>query len=402
MKKHLLVHSLIFPPDQVSTAYIYGDIVEAFIQSNWEVTVITTYPHFNYDQKFDEISERKLFYRKTNYKGADVYHVAQKKPRAVWKRALYILLFHGFFVFKSLTIRRFHVVLSPSPPLSAGFLSGIIARMRRAKAVYNVQEIYPDILIKTGQIKSTLLLWGLKRLEKATYTVNEKVVAIDERFVDTLASRVSSKKLHMIPNFVDTELYRPYVGEYSPELMFEGKFLVGYVGNVGHAQDWDVLFKAAKQLEQNPDLVFLIVGGGTLWEEVCRRSKTTSNVIVWPYQKRELIPVVNSRIDVHFINMNRASDNEGLPSKVFTILSCGKPIVALTSDSSPLSSVIKASKNGFLVNIGDSDGFVREVLDLKNRGTTGQAAQLGRQFVVDNYSKEAVTRKYVALLESLL
>lgn len=402
MRKKILIHTLIFPPDQVSTSYLYGDIVQKLIKNNYEVDVITTTPHYNCTDDFKLISERKLFYRKTNYFGANVYHFPQKKSKSLFLRGWNILGFHLFFIVKALFISKINYILTPSPPLTSGFLSGIIARIKGAAAIYNVQEIYPDVLIKQGDIKNSILLNLLRSIEKWTYKLSHKVVSIHELFSQKLSSRMDNGKLECIPNFIDTELYKPFVGEYPAEWTHDGKYIVGYVGNLGKVQDWKAILTAAEKfMELDPKVVFMLIGGGSEFEYLKTFELKLSNLKVLPYQNRILVPMINSRIDVHIIAMTESSDYDGLPSKAYAILASGKPILASTNHDSPLASLVTSSGNGVVVSRGDSDSIVNGIISLKNRTDNALHNEAGRSFVVNNYSKDVITTKYLELIERM-
>ncbi len=139
VKKHILIHTLIFPPDQVSTSYLYGDLVQAFVKSGFKVTVLTTFPHYNFSGDFRNKSRvGGFFWRKTDYFGAKVHHFPQKKSKSSLYRAFYIIAFHLAFFLKALFIKKVDVILTPSPPLTSGFLSGVLGGFKRAKVIYNV------------------------------------------------------------------------------------------------------------------------------------------------------------------------------------------------------------------------------------------------------------------------
>lgn len=400
---HVLVHSLIFPPDQVSTSYLYGDLVEAFIKSGFKVTVLTTFPHYNYKGDFKGKSkEAGLFWRKTDYFGAEVYHFPQNKSQSSPRRALYILAFHLAFFLKALFVSRIDVILTPSPPLTSGFLSGLLGRIKNAKVIYNVQEIYPDVLIKQGAIRSKFIIDILKWIEKSTYSLSHKVVTIDNLFSRKIQARVSDEKLLIIPNFIDTDLYAPYRGTYDADVLFEGKFVIGYVGNLGKVQDWQAIVKAAHLLEHDFETQFLIIGGGSEYEYLKGQASCLKNLVVLPYQARSRVPMINSRIDVHIIAMTEASDYDGMPSKVYAILSSGRPILASTNEDTPLAVTVKQAQNGIVVPRGSAEGIVNGIESIK-QGILGlEANEKGRSYVVNRFSKEVVTQKYVDLIRQLL
>ncbi|HEY9117027.1 MAG TPA: glycosyltransferase family 4 protein, partial [Roseivirga sp.] len=255
---------------------------------------------------------------------------------------------------------------------------------------------------KQGGFKWKPILKILSIIEKYTYALSTKVVTIDSHFSEVISPRLASQKLECIPNFIDTELYSPYHGNKSLELNFEGKFLIGYVGNLGKVQDWDALFETALLCQKNPKIAFLIVGGGSEFERLKSFEKKLNNWTVWSYQPRDKVPEINSRIDIHIISMNEASDYDGLPSKVFAILSSGRPILAATNQDSPLSKLILKSGNGLVVERSNPQAIAKGIELSLNGFFNEKKSREGRDFVVKNFSKEVITKQYVNLLDSLL
>lgn len=403
-KPRLLIHSLIFPPDQVSTAYLYGDIAQGFIDEGWDVEVFTTTPHYNFEKDFSKQSKRRFLHFETDFHGARVVHIPQKKSNSGLTRGLYLLWFHLIFFIRALFGRSFDVILSPSPPPTIGFLNGLVAKLKGAKAVYNVQEVYPDILLKTRGSFPRLVLGFLRWIERMTYQWNTKIVTIDEQFAEVLRPRVKQEKLEVIPNFVDTKLYspKPYHGG-DEKLDFEGKYLIVYLGNLGGVQDWNAILKSANFLKDQDNIQFLLVGGGSEYKYLKNQSLEMGNLEVWPYQAREHIPKIIARSDLHLISMNEASDYDGLPSKVLTILSSGKPVLVGSSEGSPISRVIRESGNGLRVDRGDYKQMASAILAFsKGDYDKNLNNEKGREYILKHYSKDVVIEAYLNLLNNLL
>jgi glycosyltransferase involved in cell wall biosynthesis len=199
----------------------------------------------------------------------------------------------------ALTIKKINFVLSPSPPLSIGFISLLIAKLKGAKAVYNVQEIYPDLLINQGSLKSQILINLLKKFERFIYNYSAAVTTIDQVFYSTILPRfVNGDNLKIIPNFVDTDLYKPLRQNLKLPAIFgdvNDKIKIIYAGNIGFYQDWDPLFFAAKEfLDEN--IEFWIIGEGVQKEYLISevQNQNLTNIRIFPYQSREIIPIINN------------------------------------------------------------------------------------------------------------
>jgi colanic acid biosynthesis glycosyl transferase WcaI len=410
-KKRVLIHSIVFSPDAVSTAYLYNDIALGLVENGFETVILTTTPHYNVIQS--EIQNQPLskklfgFYYTSSFNSIKVYHIPLKKYKSTFKRLISFIYWHFASIILGLTFKNLSFVLSPSPPLTIGFISLLIAKIKRAKTIYNVQEIYPDLLINQGSLKSTVIINLLKKFEKFIYNNSDAVVTIDSIFYSTILPRFrDSKKLHIIPNFVDNELYKPLKKPILLPSIFgeeNHKIKILYAGNIGFFQDWQPVLYAAKTLS-NEDIEFWIVGEGVqkeyLEKEVC--DNKLSNIRIFPYQRREILPMINNYADIHFIAINKEMEQEGFPSKVYTIMACAKPLIVISGDKTPLYNFL-SNKNCAELIVNNRDvNFTNAIRKLaQNRELREELGNNGYKEIISNYSKEVVVTKYVNLLRKL-
>lgn len=409
--KRVLIHSIVFSPDGVSTAYLYNDIALGLVENGFEVVVLTTTPHYNVidSELIKQPIIKKLFglYGLSDFNGIKVYHVPLKKYKSTILRLFSFVYWHLFSFLFGLTFRNLSFVLSPSPPLSIGFISLLIAKIKGAKSIYNVQEIYPDLLINQGNLKSSLIINFLKKFERFIYNYSAAVITIDEVFYSQIKPRfLNSNKLHIIPNFVDTELYKPIDSNLILPPTFEkanNKIKLLYAGNIGFFQDWEPVLYAAKELF-NEDIEFWIIGEGVqkqYLEDSLRREGLT-NIKIYPYQKRSYMPAINNFADIHFIVINKEMEQEGFPSKVYTIMACAKPIIVVTGESTPLYNFLKDKNCSELItnnrNVNFTDAIRKLAVDKELRVRLGVN---GYEEIIKYYSKKVVVSKYANLLKTL-
>jgi glycosyltransferase involved in cell wall biosynthesis len=407
----VLIHSIVFSPDGVSTAYLYNDIALGLVDNGFDVVVLTTTPHYNLIESELEKQplSKKLFglYYVSNFKGILVYHIPLKKYKSTLKRIGSFIYWHIASLIFGLTLKKINFILSPSPPLSIGFISLLISKIKGAKAIYNVQEIYPDLLINQGNLKSPIIIKLLKSFEKFIYNHSAAVITIDEVFYTTLLSRFSDiSKLKIIPNFVDTDLYKPLKQKLELPSLFgndNGKIKILYAGNIGFFQDWEpVLFAAKELLKENVE--FWIIGEGVQKEYLQTKvqNQNLTNVSIFPYQSRELIPIINNYADIHFIAINQKMEQEGFPSKVYTIMACGKPIIVVTGENTPLYNFLKDKNCSELITNNRNVNFTQAIRKLAfDKELRVRLGNNGYEEIVKNYSKKVVVSKYANLLKSL-
>lgn len=410
--KRVLIHTLIFSPDGVSTAYLYNDIALRLQQRGYEVVVLTTTPHFNIvpEQVAQQPMRWKVwgFCKVSKYHGMTVLHVPQKKFKSTLLRLLGFVYWHIVSFFIGLTVRHVDLILSPSPPLTVGWMNLGLAKLKGCKVVYNVQEIYPDILKLKGGFVQKFLSW----MEHKVYNGSDAVTTIDQIFYDTIVGRFKEKsKLHIIPNFVDTELYhkveykslsglRSSSGEPLFPNMDSIKLL--YAGNIGHAQSWEPLIELADKT-RDLNVEYIVIGEGAkrgyLVDEKEKRNLT--NLRVLPYQPRELMPAILSYSDLNFIFMSPKIDRDGFPSKVYTIMACEKPLLVVSGKDTPIINFLEDKGCAKLVtnsSVVEMATWLRSI----TREELQAMGKKGLKTIEEHYSKEIVTGMYADLVDELV
>ena len=419
--KRILIHSLIFSPDGVSTAYLYNDIALRLQKRGYEVVVLTTTPHFNIvpEQVEKQPMRWKVwgFCKVSKYNGMTVLHVPQKKFKSTALRLLGFAYWHIVSFFIGLTIRHVDLILSPSPPLTLGFLNLGLAKLKGCKVAYNVQEIYPDILKLKGGITLKFLTW----MEKKVYNGSDAVTTIDKVFYDTIAPRFKDQsKLHIIPNFVDTDLYRQVEFQVSSSKVQDSNIYtldsklfpqtdsikLLYAGNIGHAQSWEPLIELADRT-RDLNVEYVVIGEGAkrgyVEEEIQKRGLDKLHLL--PYQPRELMPAILSYSDASFIFMAPEMDGDGFPSKVYTIMACERPMLILSGENTPIVNFLKDKGCAKLITEKDFDKKVDEMVSWLRGITKEELKGMGKNGLAEiqaKYTKEIVTGMYADLVKELI
>lgn len=410
-KKRILIYSLVFSPDGVSTAYLYNDLALGFQKKGYEVCVLTTTPHFNLIE--DALSKQPLqkcflgLFYVSDYNGIKVFHIPLKKYKSTLLRMFSFIYWHKMSFIVGLFLKRPDIILTPSPPLSSGLLAILLAKLKGAKTIYNVQEIYPDLLINLGHLKNTFLINLLKKLERFVYNSSAAVTIIDKQFYNIIRPRIKQKSsLHIIPNFVDTDLY---VTESSTKLPAEFLSKPGftnmlYAGNIGLAQEWDLVLNVAKDI-RGESITIWIIGEGVKKEYLKSQIEKheLSNIKLLPYQDRKYMPAINLFADFHFIAMDKSTENEGFPSKVYSIMASGRPMVVVSSKNTPIISLLNETNASLLVTDHSLSGFKNAVLKLAgDKDLQISLGANGRKVIEESYTKEKVINQYTDLFEKIV
>lgn len=410
LKKKILIHSLVFSPDGVSTAYLYNDIATAFKNNGYDVVVLTTIPHYN---KIPELLKKQPLkwgvwgiYKKSFYQGITVYHVPQKKFKSTILRLIGFIYWHVVSFCIGLGIKNVDVILSPSPPLTIGLINLWLGRIKRCKVIYNVQEIYPDILGKSKGFVYNVL----HRIENKIYSKSDAVTTIDETFYNTIINRFRDKeKLHIIPNFVNTFIYHPNVStDILDKIVFpeNNNIKLIYAGNIGFAQDWDTLIQLS-QKTKGLNVEYYVIGEGVKKSELEKSKKTLdlNNLHIINYMPRQIMPAILSYSDIQFIFMNPEMERQGFPSKVYTIMACGKPLLVSSGKDTAITN--------FLINTGCAKLITDDSIENKtdemvkwlssiDREILHKMGECGEQIIKNHYTKEIITSQYISLVNNII
>ncbi len=412
---NLLILSLVFPPDSVSTAEIMADLAVDLRDRGYSVTVLTTAPHYNPDASAAARQPMRPHWggllRRSEYRGIPVYHAAMppKSPSVVQR----ILGWVGFHIVSTIaglfTVPRPDVILSPSPPLSIGVSAWIIGAVRGARYVYNVQEIYPDIAVNLGALKNPTAIRALEALERFVYRQAAAITVIAGRMRDRLVAKgVPPPKIQVIPNFVDLQRLEPVPrdNEFSRRNGLQHTFTVTYAGNMGPAQGLDIVIEAARLLTATDgDIRFLLIGEGILREALTASAASLplGNVTVLPYQPNALMPQIYAASDISLVPQAAATGSDAIPSKVYRIMASARPLIAITDPHSDLAALVNEARCGIVIAPGDARGLATAVAQAaSDRAEWEEMGRRGRAHVAAHYSRNVVSGQYDALIRALL
>ena len=405
---HVLLLTLVFPPDGVSTAAILGGLVRELGADGVRFTVVTTTPHYNRDPTAEDAQRlRRIFFGlvyRSEYFGATVFHVrVRTRGSRILRRAFDYAFFHAVSLLIALRLTDpFDVILATSPPLTIGVAAAVVSGIRRVPFVYNVQEIYPDIAVELGVLRREFLVRAAERIEMFAYRRARLLVTISERFRRRIIAKgIESAKVEVIPNFANTQDIVPAQkrNSFSVRHGLTDRFVVLYAGNIGLAQDFDTILAASVNMP--PDVLFLIVGGGAragrLEDEIHKRASPALRML--PYQDSSDVQDLYATSSVGLVTLQKGADRGTFPSKVYTIMSSGRPCIVISDLGSDAAELVTSVGCGVAVASGDHTGLARAVIDLRdNPGKANAMGSRGRDFVVSTHSARTVATAYAASL----
>lgn len=323
-------------------------------------------------------------------------------------RALRYLLIEIAYL-HALLWKDYDVIFLDSTPPIQGLKLPIVRLFKKKPVVHNAQDIFPDSLVGAGLAKNNGFLWKIGCwASNITYKYSDKIIVISEDFKKTLIEKgVPNEKIVVVYNWVDEKLVIPIKKQDNPLYMELGldkkKFRLVYAGNLGNAQNIEVIIRAAERLKKHEEIEFVIFGSGGLESDIKKRIEAVgaTNVKMFPLQPAHKVSCVYSLGDLCIVSCKTGFGGSAMPSKTWSILSTARPVLA-NFDEGELKCVLEQNDCGIYTKADDVEGMVNAILEAsKHPEHCDEMGRKGRQFILDNLTKEKNTIKYVDVIKEV-
>ena len=302
---------------------------------------------------------------------------------------------------------KYDVAFVDSTPPIQGLKLPILRLFRKKPIVYNVQDLFPETLSGAGLAKNGGLLWKIGMwVSNVTFRNSDKIIAISHDIKRSIVARgVPAEKIEVVYNWVDEKAVHPV--EKSANPLFEefgllrDIFTVVYAGNLGNAQNIGIVLDGAARL---PEVQFALLGTGGMESEIRTRieKEGLTNVHLNPLQPVERVSYVYSLGDACIVSCKEGLGGSAMPSKSWSIMSCGRPVIA-SFDEGELKEILEKNNCGVFTHAGNVDEFVEGIKSLA--AEPSRCEEMGRnarQFILDNLTKEVGCKKYVEIIKSVV
>ncbi|MEI8239846.1 MAG: glycosyltransferase family 4 protein [Actinomycetota bacterium] len=394
-----------FAPDTAPTGEVITRIVTELVALGHEVHVVTALPWYR-EHRIEHGWEGSWVRRERTEWGS----VTRVNPfpgtdkRNLLRRAAGFLGFSALAGLQSLRGGRVDAVIAMSPPLTMGLTGWVTHLVRRGPLVFNIQDVFPDAAVQTGAITNPRIIAVARWLERVSYHRAAAVTVLSDDLRDNVAGKMSPSKRHrvrVIPNFVDTAFITPCDRRTSlrTELGIGDEPVVLYAGNVGFSQSLEMVVQAASRF---PRATFLINGDGAAAESLRQAAASQPNVRFSGYQPKERVPEVLATGDIHLVPLKAGLGRVSVPSKTYSILAAGRPVLAAIDPGTEVPRMLAASGGGVAVPPDDLEAFCEALGalldDVEAAAAMGRA---GRAWVEGAASPAAVALAYERLVRDL-
>jgi len=300
------------------------------------------------------------------------------------------------------------VVVVSSPTFFSIASAWVIARLRRARLVVEIRDLWPAIFVELGVLTNPWLIAALEKAELTAYRVADAVVVVSQGFRDNLLARgVPAEKVTTIPNGVDPDRFDPAAPAREEDRRVLGggpdDVIVLYIGAHGISHGLTEVAEAAGLLVDDGHIRFAFVGEGAAKAALVRRVEELGlhNTSLLPGVPREAVPGLLAAADICLVPLRDVPlFSTFIPSKIFEYLAAGRAVVgALRGEPA----AILAQAGAVVVEPGDPEALAQAVRSLAGDPERRfRMAEEGRRFVVENFDRRHLAETYRALLADVV
>ncbi|MBC8203343.1 MAG: glycosyltransferase family 4 protein [Planctomycetes bacterium] len=393
-----------YAPDVASSGHLLYELAQEIALLGADTSVITCRPSYGPPESWQECP------RKETKNGVNTLrmNVTRFSKDSLVGRLVNIVSFMvPLTLFHVLPKRKGRVFLYTTNPPFLGFVGGFISLIFKHKYAVLLHDSYPEIGVWLGKIRSGGLIDRVWQwCNKIMYRRARQIIVLSTAAKDLVITNYGAdpERVHVIPNWADPNDLTP---KPKSESNFAKKhdlvkpFTVLYSGNLGLYYEFDMILEGARQLlGENFKLVITGAGGGkNKIAETIKKKKLTNTILLGYTPQEEFNDALNC-CDALIVTIAKGIDGISFPSKLYTCLSVGRPIIAFSTPKSELRSIIEDNDIGAWFEINDSDGFVSYIRHLMLNPQKVQSVGLNaRQLLETHYTVKKSSKAYFDVLE---
>lgn len=362
------------------------DSLATYLSDNgYNVTILTS----SHNKK-NEIS-------KINRKYKIIYSYSTSRIKgSTIKRFLNNIIFGITSFFKSIfCIKKVDVVITTSPPPLISIFGYLIAKTKKAKLVYDVRDIWPDVAVEMESFSKKSIYYKIfKFIANFMYKHSNYITTVTPGKVEKIKKYASSDKVLYIPNGFDDNFTKFSIEqEVIEKYELNKKFTIVYIGNVGLAQNLDALIELAKTYKEKENIQFLVFGEGayknTLQAKISELGLT--NISLEGKTDYYKVYTILKYSKISFISLKNTKMTDSVPTKMFDALGIGCPILLLAKgDSCDILNEVHLGEHA--ENIEELKTKFSYMIENYEKYTKYKEASINK--IAQKYSRKEIAKKF--------
>jgi glycosyltransferase involved in cell wall biosynthesis len=393
---HILLFNEYYPPDTSATAKIAAQVAETLAQRH-KVTVLAGRPSYDPDEFYPF-----AFLRRDVRNGVTVERVGSTAfPRhRMLRRVSNYLSYLALAVPRAIALRP-DIVLAMTDPPVAGIAGAFVARRLGRPFVYNIRDMYPDMAVGGDIVRPSAWVNRWEKMHRRAIKQAARVIVLGDDMRDRILAKGAAPERVVVVRDGTSIPSAQMPAQNDPvvqELRCGFAFVVLHAGNLGFYGAWDTLLKAAQILgNENTGLVF--IGGGANRAALELSAANMPNIRFLPFRPVDQVPHVMMAGDLHIVTVRRGLEGVVVPSKLYSTLAAGRPVLAVAAASSDAARIVLQSGCGLAADPDDPAAVAAAIREL--RGDPSRLAEMGRHAkeTAKKYARVNELNRFVGIIE---
>lgn len=294
------------------------------------------------------------------------------------------------------------IIYATSTPLTIGFPALIVSKLKRKKLVFEVRDVWPDVPIELGYIKSSFLKKILFSFEKLIYKNSSHIVVLSKGMKENLVKKgIDSDKISIITNLSMNSYYDNT--DISERITFKDKLLCIHPGTMGVVNGLEFILDVAEQFPDN-DILYLLIGEGNQKQKLINRIKTNhiKNIIIQDSVSKSQIIKKIREADIGIMTVaNYPILEDNSANKFFDYLAAGLPVVI--NYEGWQKEVLELHKAGRGFSYSDKKGFYSFLVEMKHdKQLRREYGENAKKLAVEKYDSQLLALKLEGILENIV
>ena len=311
------------------------------------------------------------------------------------------------FIYYSFNENSKKIVIASSPQLPAAFISLLLAQLFRIPFVFEVRDLWPQVLIdQGGKSKKSILVRLLIFFEEYLYKNSNYIVVLAEGAKNYVEKR-GGVNICWLPNGPDLSIFKPSQSKYNENLKISKKspFKIIYAGAHGPANGLNNVIEAARLILHKP-IEITFIGDGSEKNYLIQKSIDYSlhNIKFLKPVPKVKMPSILSNYDSILISLKKLDlFSYGIsPNKLYDAYALAKPVIT-TIPGNINNEVIKYNL-GTTAEAEDPISLANAIINLVNKSSKErfEMGLRGRDLAEKIYSRQLINKKYELILNKLI
>ena len=389
-----------YPPEMGAPPARLSNLAAHFMERGHQVYVLTAMPNYPQGRIYPGYGG---LLRREKLGGASIVRSYIYPASGLGRRRL---LNYFSFVFSSaflgtFTLPRLDYLITESPPLFLGISGYLLSRLKRARWIFNVSDLWLESAVQLGALNEGRTLRMARSLESFCYRKAWCVSGQSKEILSEISRHHPEVAVYHLSNGVAADVFRPDIGSdgMRAELAPEKATIALYAGLHGYAQGLEQVLEAAARLRDLKSLSIVLLGDGPEKQALVDRARSggLDKVRFLDPAPREKMPAILASADIALVPLKERLFG-AVPSKLYEAMGAGLPVVLMTGGEAE--DIVIGSGAGVVVPPGDVEALASAIRRLANDPEERRAmGARGREAAVARFDRKAIADAFIDYLE---